>query len=71
MWPYPPGSKDQLHGDLREHVLADDEDRRSEPAADRDAEVPDDRRVGHTEHEIGRWAALVKEAGIKMEEPAR
>ena len=43
----------ELGRDLREHVLADDEHGRADAPADEDAEVADDRRVGHAEHEIG------------------
>ena len=44
----------ELGRDLREDVLADDEHRRADALADEDAEVADDRRVGHAEHEVGR-----------------
>ena len=43
----------ELGRDLRKDVLADDEHRRADPLADEHAEVADDRRVGHAEHEIG------------------
>jgi hypothetical protein len=43
----------ELGRDLREHVLADDENRRSDALADEHAEVADDRRIGHAQHEVG------------------
>ena len=47
----------ELRRDLREDVLTDDEHRRPDALADEDAEIADDRRVGHAQHEIGRAAA--------------
>ena len=44
-------------GDLREHVLADDEERNPEATRDDEPDVADDRRVGHAEHEVGSRAA--------------
>jgi hypothetical protein len=43
--------------DLGEHVLADDEERGVEPPGDHEPDVPDDRRVGHAEDEVGPLAA--------------
>ena len=47
----------ELGRDLREHVLADDEHGRTHALAHDDADVADDRRVRHAEHEIGTRAA--------------
>ena len=47
----------ELGRDLREDVLADDEQRRADAPPDEDAEVADDRRVGHAEDEVRRRAA--------------
>ena len=53
-------------------VLADDDHRCAELAADQDAGVADDRRVGHTEDEIGRWALEhVQERGAQIREVVR
>ena len=43
----------QLHRDLRENVLADDDERHPEPAGDEQRDVCHDRRVGHAEHDVG------------------
>ena len=43
----------ELGRDLREDVLADDEHGRADALPDEDADVADDRRVGHAEDEIG------------------
>ena len=50
----------ELGRDLREDVLADDEHRRADPLADEHAEVADDRRVGHAQHEVGSRAARAR-----------
>ncbi len=44
-------------GDLREDVLADDEERGAEPARDEEPDVADDGRVGHAEDEVRPLAA--------------
>ena len=62
----------ELGRDLREDVLADDEHGHAEAAADRDAEVADDRRVGHAEDEIGsRAAQRVRERRAEVREVVR
>ena len=43
----------ELRGDLREHVLGDDEQRRAEALGDREPDVAHHRRIGHRQHEIG------------------
>jgi len=43
----------ELHRDLREHVLADDDQRSSVASRDEQRDVGDDRRVGHTEDDVG------------------
>ena len=47
----------ELRRDLREHVLADDEHGRADALPDEHAEIADDRRVGHAQHEVGRRPA--------------
>ena len=59
----------ELGRDLREHVLADDQDRRTHALAHDDADVADDRRVRHAEHEIGtRAAQRVPQRGSQVRE---
>ena len=53
----------ELGRDLREDVLADDEHGGAEPPPHRDAEISDDRRVGHAEDEIGSGPAKRVGAG--------
>ena len=42
----------ELGRDLGEDVLADHQQRHASPTSDQEAEIADDRRIGHAEHEV-------------------
>ena len=64
----------QLDGDLREHVLADHDERDAKASGHDDGDVPDDRRVGHAEDDVGllgrhRRAQRLHEVGEVVDRP--
>ena len=55
----------QLHGDLGEDVLADDDQRRPEAARGEEGNVGDDRWIGHAQDDVRTWSSDAAEQSCR------